>query len=105
MLETLKVFLNITKNDKDALLNQILQFCEAPVLSYIGEQVLPVSLHWVVVEMAIIRYNRLNSEGITSESVDGGSVSYVENAFNLYKSELDTYISNRNKNKRGATFY
>lgn len=105
MLETLKLMLSINDDKKDKLLSQIISLCEAPVLSYINENVLPTQLNWLVVEMAIIRYNKLKSEGVTSESIDGGSVSFIDNAFNLYKQDLDTYILNKNKNKKGATFY
>ena len=66
---------------------------------------LPAQLEWVIIEMAIIRFNKIKSEGLTSESIDGGSVSFIDNAFNLYKQDLDTYIANKNNNKKGATFY
>lgn len=105
MLETLKLMLSINDDKKDKLLSQIISMCKAPVLSYINEGVLPPQLDWIVIEMAIIRYNKLKSEGVTSESIDGGSVSFIDNAFNLYKQDLDIYIMNKNKNKKGATFY
>lgn len=105
MLDTLKLMLMINDDKKDTLLEQILKMCEAPVLSYINENTLPHMLNWIVIEMAIIRYNKLKSEGIASESIDGGSITFINNAFDLYKADLDTYIANKNKNKKGATFY
>ena len=48
--------------------------------------------------MAVERYNRIGSEGIASESVDGKNVSYEDN-FGNYKTYLDDYIFRNNKNK------
>lgn len=105
MLKTIKSLLLINNEEKDELLSTIIELCQAPVLAYIGEVALPPALNYIVIEMAIIRFNRLKSEGLTSESIDGGSVSFIENSFNLYKQDLDNYISNRNANKKGITFY
>lgn len=105
MIETLKLMLGIKDDSKDELLMSILHLCQSPVLSYINEVKLPAQLEWVIIEMSIIRFNKIKSEGLTSESIDGGSVSFIDNAFNLYKQDLDTYIANKNNNRKGATFY
>lgn len=105
MLETLKIMLSIKDDSKDALLEQIINICKAPILSYINEKTLPSELEWILIEMSIIRFNRLNSEGLASESIDGGSVSFVQDVFGLYKSDLNNYIANKNAVSRGATFY
>lgn len=52
---------------------------------------IPEELKWVVVEVAIARYNRIGSEGIKSESVDGVSSSYETDFLTPYKGFLDNY--------------
>ena len=57
-----------------------------------------MELEFVLIELSIQRYNRIGSEGISSESVDGKSVSY-EDDFESYKVYLDDYISKNGTNK------
>ena len=52
----------------------------------------PKELEFVLVELAIQRFNRIGSEGISSESVDGKSVSY-EDDFESYKIYLMNSLS------------
>ena len=51
-----------------------------------------MELEFVLIELSIQRYNRIGSEGIASENVDGKSVSY-EADFEGYKVYLDDYIN------------
>lgn len=44
------------------------------------QDVLPVALGWIAVELVIARYNRIGSEGMTSESVDGHAATYNDDA-------------------------
>jgi hypothetical protein len=60
---------------------------------------LPKELEFVLIELAIQRYNKIGSEGIASESVDGRTTSY-EDDFESYKQYLDDYI-NKNKMVKG----
>ena len=60
---------------------------------------MPIELEFVLIELAIQRFNRICSEGIASESIDGKSVSYDDD-FIGYKHYLDDYIS-RNSIQKG----
>lgn len=41
-----------------------------------GATELPIGTDYMIVEVAIARYNRIASEGLTSESVEGDSATY-----------------------------
>ena len=97
LLNRIKVVLGITDNDE--LLLEILDITKSKILNYINEAELPLELEFVLIELAIQRYNRIGSEGISSESVDGKSVSYDDD-FIGYKHYLDDYIS-RNSVRKG----
>lgn len=88
MLEKLKLMLNIKDNSKDDLLTILLAQATNKVNLATNSTTLPTQLEWIVVEMAIRRYNKLGSEGVASESVDGISKSYEGEA-----TELDAYTS------------
>ena len=96
LLNRIKTLLQIQDNDE--LIYEIAEITKEKILNYINEKELPKELEFVLVELAIQRYNRIGSEGISSESVDGKSVSY-EDDFENYKIYLDDYIFRNNKNK------
>ena len=85
--------------DNSNLVNEIIELTKEKILNYINEDELPKELEFVLVELSIQRYNRIGSEGIASESVDGKSVSY-EDDFENYKQDLKDYMNKKN-NSRG----
>ena len=96
LLNRIKTLLGITDNDE--LIYEIIELTKSKILNYINKEELPIELEFILVELSIQRYNRIGSEGISSESVDGKSVSY-EDDFENYKTYLDDYIFRNNKNK------
>lgn len=59
-------------------------------LNYYGytQATVPSDLDHVVTEAAIARYNRIGSEGMSSESLDGHSAAYTENILDQYDGEI-----------------
>ena len=96
LLNRIKTLLGITDNDE--LIYEIIELTKSKILNYINKEELPKELEFILVELSIQRYNRIGSEGISSESVDGKSVSY-EDDFENYKTYLDDYIFKNDKNK------
>ena len=96
LLNRMKVILGI--NDNEELLSEVLDITKSKILNYINESELPLELEFVLIELAIQRYNRIGSEGVVSESVDGRTTSY-EDDFENYKQYLDDYMSKNNTSK------
>lgn len=96
VIETIKLLLGVD-DDKDDILNEIISLTSSKILSYIKEDKVPKTLNWIVIEMSIKRYNRIGSEGMKSESVDGTSVSYEEDELENYYSHLNDYNSTHKK--------
>ena len=96
LLNRVKILLGISENDE--LVNEIIELTKDKILNYINKAELPHELEFVLIELAIKRYNRIGSEGIASESVDGKSVSY-EDDFESYKHYLDDYMIKNNNSK------
>ena len=96
LLNRIKTLLNIEGYEN--LIYEITELTRSKILNYINEVELPLELEFVLVELTVQRYNRIGSEGIASESVDGKSVSY-EDIFENYKPYLDDYISRNGKSK------
>ncbi len=77
-LEKLKIRLEIMNEDtsQDDLLNMFLEDAESEILDFTNRDTLPVRAEALQRELAIIYRNRLGSEGETSRSEGGVSVSY-----------------------------
>lgn len=73
MLEKLKRRLSLTGNNKDELLQDLLDDAEQFVLGYTGRTALPAALQGVVRELAAGSYNLLGLEGLSGQSQGGVS--------------------------------
>lgn len=98
IIETVKILLGVD-DDKDDVLTEIITLTSSKILSYIKEDKVPKTLNWIVIEMAIKRYNRIGSEGMKAENIDGASVTYEEDELTGYYTHLDEY--NRTHKKKG----
>ena len=97
LLNRIKTLLSIEGNEN--LIYEIVNITESKILNYINATEMPKELEFVLIELSIQRFNRIGSEGIASESIDGKSVSYDDD-FTGYKHYLDDYIS-RNSIRKG----
>lgn len=88
-VEKLKVRLN--EEDTD-LLEQLLEDAEAEILDYCNRDVLLPRMLGLQRELAIIYYNRLGSEGESSRSEGGVSVSYSTDIPENIKRRLGKYV-------------
>lgn len=94
MLENLKILLGITESEPfmDQRLLLILENARARLSILMGGIEPPEVLEHVIVEAAVIRFNRIGSEGLTSHSVEGEALSFAENDFAPFMSEISSYL-------------
>lgn len=78
MLNQLKALIDISDNTKDALLTLLLDMAQADFAALTGsEDTVPEVL---IVQMAVIKYNLLGSEGLTSQSINN-----INESFDAYE--------------------
>lgn len=67
-----------------------------------GTIVIPDSLKFIVVELAIVRFNRIGSEGMSVETVEGHSATY-ENLLSSYEDDILAWAEEQgySKERRG----
>lgn len=53
---------------------------------------IPAELEYIVTECTIARYNRIGSEGMESESMDGHSAKYVDKDLSDYEDDILDYL-------------
>lgn len=87
-IDKLKVRLN---EEDTALLEQLLEDAETEILDYCNRDVLLPRMFGLQRELAIVYYNRLGSEGESSRSEGGVSVSYSTDIPENIKKRLNSY--------------
>ena len=79
------------------------------LLHRIKETEIPLELEYIVDEATIRRFNRIGSEGMKSESVEGHSVTYLdEDELAPYESAIVAYLEAQepdDKRKPGVVYF
>lgn len=83
--------------DKTPQLEVIIDIQYDALLAKIVSDSVPQSLEYIVLETSIARYNRLGSEGLSSEGIDVISQSFVEDLFEPYLADIDKYNKDSSK--------
>lgn len=77
MLEDLKLLLGILNDQKDEVLELLIRQATFEVKSYTNRDDV-ANLKDLILQIAIIKYNRMGTEGLASESYSGSSYSYID---------------------------
>ena len=103
MLNDLKLMLGIDAADisLDSKLKLIVSTVRARLQMLLGGIEPPESMDHIVMEVAIVRFNRIGSEGVSSHSVEGESLQYGENDFAAYMDEIEAFLATQKESSRG----
>lgn len=82
MFDNIRTLLGIDDNDhsKDKIIFLQIKNVTADVLAYCNIEELPEALEGTVVDIVVIRINRMGSEGMKTESIGQVSTNYVDDA-------------------------
>lgn len=65
-------------------------------------ETIPDELSYIVDELTIARFNRLGSEGLTAETMDGHSATYGSDmSLNAYENVIDAYLNPVSEHRLG----
>ena len=102
-LENTKTLLGVD----DARVEIIYRQIEARLLSRLKQHnndlnAVPADLEYIVMECAIARFNRIGSEGMSSESLDGHTANYADMGLSDYEDDIKRYLKEDDaSHKRG----
>ena len=87
-MEKLKLLIGIKIDDtsKDALLSILLEQATSELKQYCYREQLPVEANNVIIDMAVVQYNLLGTEGLSSQSYSGMNEAYANYSPQLIKS-------------------
>lgn len=103
MLNELKLLLGIDLEDtsEDAKLKLLISTATARLTLLLGGIEPPESMEHIIREVAIIRYNRIGSEGMASHTVEGESQSFESDDFSAYADEIQAFLDAQKESARG----
>lgn len=102
MLEQIKTLLGFADDSsRDDLLNTIINIVSARLKLLIGGIEPPEELEHIIVEVAVARFNKIGSEGLSSHSVEGESLSFTNDDFADFSDEIQAFLDGQKDNSRG----
>lgn len=103
MLENLKALLGIAAADtaQDERLQLILKAVKSRLKILLGGIDPPDDLEYIILDVAAIRFNRLGSEGLSSHTVEGESLSFSANDFAGYTDDIQAYLDAQKEATKG----
>lgn len=80
MLDKIKARLNITDSSRDFLINDLIEDSKEDLKELTNNPNLKFDrkAEGIVKELVVIKFNRLGAEGLSSESVNGHSQSFID---------------------------
>lgn len=100
-ISNIKLKLGLTEDSsEDKLLTVLLSDAANYISIYLEGNEIPTELEFIAEEVAIKRYRRLGSEGISTEKIDVLSTSYKSDDFYEYKPLLKQYKANNTRIKK-----
>ena len=61
----------------------------------------PESLEYIIREVSIIRFNKIGSEGMKNQTVEGESMTFDENDFSGFMDEIQAFLDTQKDSVRG----
>ena len=101
MLKQLKLMLGIEDATKDTLLTQIINMATARLTILLGNIEPPESMEYIIIEVAVKRYNRIGSEGLSSHTVEGESLAFADSDFAEFAEEIQAFLDAQENSARG----
>lgn len=92
MLKQLKLMLGIEDAEKDELLTQLITMATARLTILLSNIEPPKSMEYIIIEVAVKRYNRIGSEGLSSHTVEGESLAFADSDFAEFAEEIQAFL-------------
>lgn len=103
MLDKLKIILGIASDDDslDEKLTLIISLVTARLTLLLGGIEPPEEMDHIILEVAAIRFNRIGSEGMTSHTVEGESLTFNDDDFSQFEDEISAWLDEQKETKKG----
>ncbi|MCD2255772.1 phage head-tail connector protein [Lactobacillus sp. CC-MHH1034] len=96
-LDDVKTLLDITNTDRDKLLSLILKNTESSLkikINLESNKVIPDELNYIVTEVAVARFNRIENEGMKQYSQSSQGITFYDSDFDPYLADIELWRKN-----------
>ncbi|MCI9271684.1 MAG: phage head-tail connector protein [Dorea sp.] len=95
MLKELKLLLGIGAEEKDLdeTMNWILDSSRKRLKNLLGGIEPPEDLEYIIIEVSAARFNRIGSEGMAVNTVEGESLHFSNSDFAGYMDEINAFLT------------
>lgn len=104
-LPVVKRRLGITDELQDELLLDLIDATQSQFKLLTGTSAIDDKYNFIIVDITVKRFNRLGSEGMSSESIEGHSMTFSEDDFAPYLSLLERDFDLDNHRKTGRAMW
>lgn len=105
MLNNIKTLLGFDVSadnaELDAKLNVIISITQSRLKLLLGGLEVPKSMEHIIVEVSIIRYNKIGSEGLNAHTVEGESLTFTDDDFAAYAREIQAFLESQKESAKG----
>lgn len=106
MLDNLKLMLGFSPDEVmetalETKLRLLLTMATGRLKLLLGGIEPPQSMEHIILEAAIIRYNKIGSEGMATHTVEGESLSFADGDFDSFADEIQAFLNTQNETTRG----
>lgn len=103
MIEDLELLLGLEDVDSKTYrrLELIVNATRSRLKFFLGGLDPPKEMDYIILEVSVIRYNRIGSEGLSAHSVEGESLSWSDNDFSGHMDDIRAYLDSLAEVKKG----
>ena len=107
MLENLKMMLGVATDDisLDDKLRLIIKNATARLKTLLGGIDPPETLDYIIFEVAIVRFNKIGSEGFESHSVEGENITFTNADFKDFEADIQAFLDSQKDSTRGKVSF
>lgn len=104
IIDDVTTLLGFSEGESNATLNVIIRLTTNRLKTLLDVEEVPTELEYIVTEVSIVRYNKIGSEGVTSHSVEGETMSFSDNDFKGYLNDIEVWKNKKNEVKGVVKF-
>ena len=104
IIDDVTVLLGFFDEKSNKTLDVIIRLTTNRLKTLLDVEEVPTELEYIVTEVSIVRYNKIGSEGVTSHSVEGETMSFSDNDFKGYLDDIEAWKNKKNEVKGVVKF-
>lgn len=103
MLNNIKLLLGLssTDTDRDELLKLLISHATQRLRRKLDGIEPPEDFEYILVDVVVCRFNRIGSEGLSSHSVEGESLTFTDDDFSKYDDDIQDFLNKQKESSVG----